>query len=331
MLHPAIPIFILIVINLLWAGSYTVVKFGVDSMDPLVLAWLRVSISAVILLLWTLCRRHSFRMGLRDWITILFAGILTGATHWMVITGINMSHATDASLLYVFEPVGGIILAGIILRERIRITTIAALVIIIAGMMYLSNFRAMASEVGHGSFGLGNVLIVTGLLCESLFTIILKPVAGRRPATLVMAIALLGATAFLSIPMAGHFQEIGLPGKSDFLVLAYLTVVCTVVAYSAWVWSLKHVPVNVMYFTLFITPIAGPLIAMAALGEQIDSRVIIGGAFLIIGMSIAVSGYLRAARRLPCGLSENIVCHRGINSQKCVLNLAISKVISMGC
>lgn len=292
------PMFVLVVVNLFWAGSYTVAKFGLHSMNPLVLVYLRISISAIILVLFVVIRRDSWRIGYRDFALIALAGILTGACQWLVVTGIEMSRATDASLLYVFEPIWGIILAGIILRERISLTTVIAFLIVVVGLVRLSDLDLSTLKWTAGAgIGIGNILIVIGLLCESLFTIVLKPVARRRPPALVMAIALAFATTMLSVPMAGHMNELGRLRFSDILVIGYLAVICTALGYSAWVWVMRRVPVNVMYFTLFIQPITGPFIACVALGEKIDARIIVGGAFLIFGMIVAVFGYAISNRR----------------------------------
>jgi len=295
--HPAVWISLLVMFNLLWAGSYAVMKFGTGSMDPLAIIYLRVVFAFLILAVWSWYKKYSFKIGFRDTMRIVIAGILTGASHFLVISGVNISQATDASLLYVFEPLWGIILAGLFLREKLRASTVIALFIILVGLARLSDFDLKAFGWSDGGVGFGNVLIVIGLFAESLFSIILKPVAKRHSAAMVMTLVLFVASVVLTPLMIGRYESLFVINLSDVLVIAYLTILCTVVGYTGWVRIMKHVPVSVMIFSIFIQPIFGPLIAAATLGENIDARILTGGVFLISGMFVAVVGYLRAHRR----------------------------------
>ncbi|MFA4874081.1 MAG: DMT family transporter [bacterium] len=288
---------LLVAMNLFWAGSYAVVKIGLDSMDPLALVFWRVLIAFVVMAGWIAWRRPSLRIDLRDGLRIAGAGLLLAVSNILWVTGIDYSHATDASLLYVFEPIWGIILASIFLREKLRPMAIAGLAIVIVGLLRLSDFDFAKFGWSSGKIGFGNALVVIGLLAESFFSIILKPIAQRRSAIVVTAGVLLVTATVLAVPMAirGSFE---VPTNAQALLpIAYLSLICTVAGYTLWVAIMRHMPVGVMLFTIFIQPIAGPFIAAAALGESIDSRVLSGGALLIAGMAVAVGGHFLRSRR----------------------------------
>ncbi|MBT3182149.1 MAG: DMT family transporter [Deltaproteobacteria bacterium] len=288
---------ILVVINLLWAGSYTVSKFGMNTMDPLVLVYLRILFSFLIMAGWVIVKRYSFKMERKDLLKIAAAGLMTGISQYLIVKGISLSYATDASLLYVFEPVSGIILAGLILKEKLNWSTGVALLLVLIGLGRLANFDTAAFGFGENGIGFGNLLIVIGLICESFFSIILKPIAHKKPAPLVMAIAFFTAVIFLSFPMAGRLDKLTALNLNDMLVMTYLVVICSVVGYTFWVKTMGKLPVSLMYFVLFVQPIAGPFIASATIGERIDDRVIAGGVFLLSGMLVAIVGYLGIFRK----------------------------------
>jgi len=292
---------ILVVMNLFWAASYAVIKYGLGSMDPLALVFWRLAIGLAVVAGWIFFNGSSLKLDRRDAIRIAFAGIFLAASSFLTVTGIEMSNATDASLLYVFEPVWGIILASLILKERFLVSTGIGLAFVLAGLLGLSGFDLGALVgAGDGGVGLGNVIMVIGLLSESLFTIVLKPVARRRGAPVVFAAVLLVAVATLAVPLGARGEfTIPISGRSMFAI-AYLSVICTAMGYTLWVAVMRHVPVNVMLFTIFIQPVAGMLIAWATLGEALDVRLMIGGSFLMAGMAIAVAGHVlteRGARR----------------------------------
>lgn len=296
MASPAVWIALLAVMNLFWAGSYSVMKYGLASLDPLSLVFWRLFIGFIILACWIAIRRYDLRIGWRDGLRVASSGIFIALSSYLTVIGVEMSHASDASLLYVFEPVWAIILACIFLKERMLISTILGLVIAIAGLVKLSGFEITAGGFLDSGVGLGNALIVIGLMAEGLFSIMLKPASKRRPAVVLFAGVLLTATLVLSIPMYLK-NGFGLAvDRAGIFSIGYLAVICTALGYTVWVAVLRHVPLSVMEFTIFIQPIAGMLIATATLGEPIDGRVFWGGTLCIAGMAVAVAGHIRHAK-----------------------------------
>ncbi|MBN1282548.1 MAG: DMT family transporter [Proteobacteria bacterium] len=301
---PGAWIALLIVMNLFWAGSYSVMKYGLGSMDPLSLVFWRLVAAFAILALWIAARRHDLRIGWRDGARVALAGLLIAFSSYSTVKGVELSNAIDASLLYVFEPVWAIALACIVLRERMLFTTLAGLAIALAGLARLSGFDPKSLGFAGGGVGVGNLLIVAGLLTEAFFSIILKPASARRPAAVLFAGVLFTAACALAVPMQMR-QGFAVPldGRSLFAI-GYLAVICTALGYTAWVAVLGRVPLSVMEFTIFIQPVAGALIANAALGEPIDARVGAGGALCVLGMIVAVTGHIRHAGGRASRLAE---------------------------
>lgn len=297
MINPAICIALLLVMNLFWAGSYAVVKVGLDSLDPVVLVFFRLVLALLVMIGWLAVRRVPLRVGRGDAARIIGAGLLLAVSNVLWVAGIGLSQATDASLLYVFEPVWGIILATIFLKEKLRMTAVLGLLLAMAGLLRLSGFDLFQGGFFSTGQGMGNALVVIGLLAESFFSILLKPVSQRCSAPMVTAGVLAVAVASLAVP-AGMRGAFATPVTAGGIAsILYLSLVCTVVGYTLWIAVMKHVPVGVMLFTVFLQPLIGPVIAAVTLGESIDARVIGGGALLIAGMTAAVAGHIRSSRR----------------------------------
>lgn len=295
--NQAVCIALLVVMNVIWAGSNSVVKYTLDSIDSLALVFWRFLFALIILAGIIFVRKIPLKIERRDLLRIIGAGLTLGISNTLWVSGIKFSQAIDTSLLYVFEPIWGIILAGIFLREKLRLTALGGLVIVIIGLLRLSDFDFASFGFQSGSLGLGNLLVVLALLSEGFYSIILKPVATRSSAVVVNAGVLLVTVSILAVPMAvrGNFA---LPAKVEpLLALAYLSILCTVVGYTLWVAIMKHMPVGIMLFTIFVQPITGPLIANLTLGEPLDERVLTGAILLIAGMATAVGGHFLQTRR----------------------------------
>ncbi len=299
---------LLIFANLFWSGSYAVIKFGLASMDPVVLVFWRLLVALILLATWVAFRSRPVGFDRSDLIRIVAAGLCLATSSFLTVTGIELSHATDASLLYVFEPVWGILLASLILKERFLISTGIGLALVLTGLMALSGFELSSLfGIGEPGVGLGNLLMVIGLLAESFFTIILKPVAKKRDASTVFAGVLLVAVVALSLHMASRPLFTVPVEPSSLFAIAYLSLICTAMGYTLWVGIMRHIPVNVMLFTIFIQPIAGMFIASATLGEPIEGRLLLGGLLLVAGMATAVVGHMRVEMRVRKSAEEEPV------------------------
>ena len=289
---------LLAIMNIFWGASYSVVKYGLATMDSSALVFWRVFSSFIVISIYILIRRPSLRLNRSDIIRIAITGLLMASAHSLWVAGIDLSQATDASLLYSIEPIIGILLATVILRERLYPTTIIGLIIVILGLFRLADFDLTSFDFSSKRTAIGNLMIITGIVCEGLFSVILKPVARKRSASVVTASTLFVASIAMFFISGNEIFSVGHWSYIEVFSLIYLVFICTVIGYTLWVRMMKDVPVGVMMFTLFIQPVAGTVIASATLNEMVDARVLTGGTFLLAGMMVAVFGQANRNRQL---------------------------------
>jgi drug/metabolite transporter (DMT)-like permease len=291
--------FILVLMNVLWAGTYTVIKIGLGTMQPLSLIFWRMGVAAVVLWAYVLIRGFKWNFGLRDFLRMLSMGAVIAGSHILWVTGMKFTNASDAALLYAFEPIWSIILASLILKERFLPMMGAGLVLALIGMVILSKLSFSSIEsLFMPSVALGNLLVVTGLFMESLYSILAKPIAGRQSSAVVVAVALAAAELILVIPTFAleGFHPPATAG--EIIIILYLSIPCTVVGYALWVRVMRRLPVNVMLYTIFVQPVTGPFIAFLVLGEILDSRIFGGGSFILAGVALAVYSHIKAHREM---------------------------------
>lgn len=281
--------------NVLWAGTYVAVKLGLRFMDPLTLIFWRMGISAFVLIAWILISRIPLRLDTKGVVRMIALGVTIAIAHIFWVTGLKYTTASDASLLYSFEPIWGVVLASIFLKERFRAAMGVGLVFGFVGLVILSDISLsnVGSLVG-ASVAFGNLLVVVGLFCECMFSIIAKPLVGRYSPIVVIAGALLVTEIVLSVPIAVNGSFSFPVNASSVGLLLYLSIPCTAIGYVLWVRVMRNLPVNIMCYTIFVQPIVGPIIATIAIGEMLSGRVFKGGAFLLAGVGIAVASHVKA-------------------------------------
>lgn len=286
-------IIILVFANFAWAASYAAAKLGMVVMLPVGMVFFRISIGAALLLLFSKIQLCGWNFSKAELMKLVVSGLCLALAHMLWMIGINMSRATDASLLYAFEPVWGIVLARLFLKEKIRLINIFAVILAIVGLIRLSDFSFIQMSFSDPKIALGNLLITIATLIEVGFTIVIQPIAKKHPPEQVAGISL-GTTALFLAPLFVYQRAWDVQwDMKTLMVILYLGIICSAFGYAVWVKTMKHVKVGIMYFTLFLQPLLGPFVAYLLLGESLNKRILESGAFLLAAMAIVIAPYFR--------------------------------------
>jgi drug/metabolite transporter (DMT)-like permease len=91
--------------------------------------------------------------------------------------------------------------------------------------------------------------------------------------------------------------SIGEIGAASIAAWAYLVVVGSVVAFSAYVWLLHSAPLSLVSTYAYVNPVVAVFLGWAILSEPITATVLAGGAIIVVGVAVVVS----AERLRPVG------------------------------
>jgi drug/metabolite transporter (DMT)-like permease len=71
--------------------------------------------------------------------------------------------------------------------------------------------------------------------------------------------------------------------------LAYLVVVGSIVAFSAYVWLLHHAPISLTATYAYVNPVVAVVLGALVLSEPVTAAVLLGGAVVVLGVGLVVS------------------------------------------
>lgn len=275
-------LFLLILMNGLWAATYSIFKELSPVMNAADIATLRYGMAAAILfLLWFWLPGRAPRG--RDLALAIVMGIVTFSfAPQLQIAGVQMGRAGDAAVLIALEPVIVSLCAAIFLQERIGPRRCAVFLAAFAG-------AAMVAEVWRPGFRLpaltADVLIVLSLFCESACSILGKGIVQRNGMLKVLAIAI-AAGALTNFLMGGASSLRAAESLSlrEWSLVVYLAVICTVAGYLLWFAVIRETQINLAALTIFVQPIAGTAIAVFLLGESLHWGQVMGG--MVIGAAL---------------------------------------------
>ncbi|MBM3846622.1 MAG: DMT family transporter [Verrucomicrobia bacterium] len=257
---------LLIIGNVFWAGILTINKALEPYLTYSAIVTLRFALSAIpFLLVWRWLPGSP--LSSKEIIRSACMGVVVFVVgQRLQVMGNHMNTAGNASVLMGFEPVLTSLAAALFLNERIPKRRWIGFVFCLAGLMLLNRFW---SPDFHWTGLWPSLVFVASFLCESVYSIIGKPLSRTTSPYRVVGVSLLAATAvnFLLVGTDVIEQSMKLP-VWGWGCLVYLSLLCTVAGYLLWLLVLAKADVNLVALTVFVQPVAGVVIAWVYLREN---------------------------------------------------------------
>jgi drug/metabolite transporter (DMT)-like permease len=276
---------------LVWGSTYLAIRIGIGTMPPLLMASVRFAIAGVVLYAWSVRRGDTSgdRPGRRQWIATAIVGVLllaggNGGVSW----GEQFVPSGVAALLVASVPIWMVILAHFTGDDRISWPVGAGLAIGIAGVALL------VQPAGAGSNHLlGSIVILGAALAWAAGSVYARraPLPARPLVSTGMEM-IAGSVALLFLGVAtGEVGRVHLEQISwqSLAALAYLVVFGSLLAFSAYVWLLRHTRTAVAGTYAFVNPAVAVLLGATFVGEVITPRVLVGGSVIILAVVLVFS------------------------------------------
>jgi len=208
------------------------------------------------------------------------------------VAGVQLGQASDASVLIALDPLVSSVGAAIFLREHIASRRWMGFALGVWGAVLMA-------EVWRPGFRLpaltANALILLSFFCEAAYSLMGKPMLARAGLFKVLTLALLAGTSVnLLVDGWPTVQAAAAMPPRAWLMMAYLSLVCTVAGYSLWFAVIREAEVNVAALTIFVQPVVGAAVAVAWLGESLRWAQLWGSLVIVAGLAV---GLPRPTRR----------------------------------
>lgn len=286
--HPAFGVtdILLFTMAVIWGINFVVVKYATHIFNPIAFTGLRVGIAAVFLLLVALAR-GPVALPRRDAVALLLLGVVGNALYQLFfVLGVSRTRAGNAALIVAAAPAFIALFARARGLERVKRMTLIGIVLSVIGVAIVIAGSATSSS-GQTTL-LGSVLVFCGVLCWTVYTILLQPYTKRIDVIKLSAITMIGGAVPMLIAstpalIATNWAAIG---KGGWLALFYSSVISMGVAYFFWYRGLRVLgPTRTAVYTN-LQPIIALLVAWAFLSETptifqgAGAATIVAGVFL---------------------------------------------------
>lgn len=273
---------LLLLINLLHAGAPTFMKIAACETDPTVIVWMRhtLAFGVVACILGCSARAAVPRFRWAEWGRVALGAVLAFTIASLLqIASVRRSSASAGAMIVAMEPVAMIVLAVLVLRERLRSGQLLGATVALIGFAILSwNGRAVWQ---------GNLLYLLAVVCEAALPIVLKPLLRTHAPQQIGCGCLLLASVYL-LPFQSELFTSPWPQLSwrAWGAIAYLGIACSACGTLLWLLSLRYYSISTIAVSWFLQPVCGIAIACALLGETLSLRSGLGGGLILAAVAM---------------------------------------------
>ena len=277
--------------TILWSVNYSFAKMAVQEIDPFAVALVRVLVVTPLFFM-ALARR---RVGLlrptwpelRTALPLGLTGVL--ANQVFFISGIRRTTPAHSSLVVALLPVAVLILASLLLGERLTRLKITGILIAFGGIAVIS----LRDGWGLSRETLaGDLLTLCGVCAFAYYTVAGKEVIPRLGVLRTTALVFLTG-GLLMVPLvlpAALRQDWGSVSPRGWAALAYVVFVGTFLCYLLYYWALARIESGKVAAFTYLQPVLAGTASWLILGEAIQGNFILGGLAILSGVYLVERG-----------------------------------------
>jgi drug/metabolite transporter (DMT)-like permease len=283
-------------------GSYVALSKPLVAAIPVfVLAGLRFAIAAVAMAPWTAAAPGDAPLHAHDKRTLFFQSFFGNFLFSVcMLYGVSLTSASAAGVIFATLPAVVAVLSWRYLKERLARRTLAAIALSMGGLVVLQFAKEGSGTSGaHGGGSqqslLGNLLVMGAVLCEAIYVVLGRKLAGRvSPKRVSALINLIGLALVLPFALwqgvafaaQGGFARV--PGVA-WAVLVYYALAASV--WSVWLWmkGSQAVPASQAGVFTLALPLTATAIGVLGFGEAFTPLHALAFAMAVGGLVLIVT------------------------------------------
>ena len=274
-------------VYLVWGSTYLAIRVTDRTMPPLLMSSMRFLIAGVAL--YVFASRGRARPTAREWI----AAAIVGAALLLVGNG-GVAWAETrldsgfAALIVALIPLYVALFDRVFFGRRLATIAVVGLVIGFAGV-------ALLVRPGGGGDTLAGLVLVATTSAWAAGSLYARGAPLPRSPLLSASMQMLAAALFLGIAglAAGEVSDVRASSfqTKPLIAFAYLVLVGSLIAFSAYAWLLKNVRISTVATYAFVNPVVAVILGTLFLNESIGiSTIVAGGAIVTAVVLIVTAG-----------------------------------------
>jgi drug/metabolite transporter (DMT)-like permease len=281
-------------VYVVWGSTYLAIMVAIRTLPPLLMSSIRYLAAGAVLYAFA-ARRGAARPSLRHWRSAVIAGaalllVGNGGVAWSeqrIDSGV-------AALLIATVPLWVALFDRIFAGRRLAPSGLLGLAVGLGGVVLL-----VGPVGGRGIDALGTVAALVAALAWAGGSLYARGAAVPGDLLLGAAMQMLAGGALLAVAGAGggEVADVHAPSLASLGALAYLVVVGSLVAFSAYLWLMRSAPTSIVSTYAFVNPAIAVALGAVFLGEPLGLRILGASAAIVVSVALIVTA--RPASKPP--------------------------------
>ena len=272
----------LIMACIFWSFNPVANKIALDEIAVPQLVFMRTFLSAIIMLIVTLCMGHGFRLKQIGWRPFLLGVLDPGLTSLLFVTSLTLVSASNTVLVMALMPFSQPIIARLVLKEEIQPSIWFGAIIVLFGF---SLFFLGENIITKDSL-LGNVLLMTVFFLFTFSQLITRKIMLTKISTFVVTSSQMVSASvimFLNLMFFGNLELPFQASSGTIMTFVYL-VFSLAIPFFLYNQAMRHIPVGMASLFLVLVIPLGFLFAAIFTGEEITLFKTTGAVLVMIGV-----------------------------------------------
>lgn len=281
--------------------NMVLIKSLLFTIDPLILAFLRMFFVAITLAIICYIGFGLVRPNKQQWISLLVISFLGVFLHQITLAlGLAYSQTTNSALIMGLNPLTSTLLGALMLKEVLFRRHYIGILLGFIGICFIV-FRGFSSF----SFSIGDILIFISMATQALSFVYIRRLANSMhviPITAYMYI--LGSIMLLVVPVTRDMGVVLTFAGFTWIKIMLSSVVLTAFAFILWNNCIQQLGVGASSIFLNLNTVTALFGAVVYLGEELLLQHIFG--FLFISAGIWVATHHKKGKRASTMIEQSI-------------------------
>jgi drug/metabolite transporter (DMT)-like permease len=291
------------IVYIVWGSTYLAIAVAIESMPPLVALGTRFLAATSILAAYVAVRRGPRalvvdRRELRGAVVVGFLllgvgmGVLTLAERY-VPSGV-------AALIVAVMPLWVVVIRAVT-GDRPPVLTWVGVAIGLVGIAVLvdpGGHGISRADTAHRT--VWSLAMLASTFCWAYGSYLQTRVrVPRDPVVLTLYEMLTGGIVLSVVGLlrGEHVSDMARADARSWWAWAYLVLIGSLVAYTAFVWVVGHAPLSLVATYAYVNPVVAVLLGWWVLSEPVTVGLLVGGAVVVVGVALVVSAERRGRSR----------------------------------
>ncbi len=275
---------------LIWGAAYPLTKVALADVPPLLLGFFRFLLAGCLFMASekSLPLQKIASEDRKSFVGLAFWGV------FVLIIGMNYgliwAPGMAASILSGTPPLFTVVLAALILGEKIRKVQFISIALALGGLAMLGSDFSASAKLEPWQIWAGCLMTLVPQFSWAMYGIAGKKLIERYHWRLICRDTFsLGALMLLPPAIIeAWFRGAGSWSWQTVFILLYLAVMNSVVTYSLWNSALKMIPVSLASFLIYLQPVSGAVLSYLLFGEKLTTGGFVGTALIFVALTLVL-------------------------------------------